>query len=113
MLLKIPEVARLLNVAPSCVYAYVARGMPHIRFSPRCIRFEEQDVKTWVEECRSRKTSADAGKSSFAKGESAFIEFVRKAPPGRKRSNTKLSSGQKSSGLTNLVSFPTTRSAKR
>lgn len=113
MLLKIADAARILNVEPSTVYSYVERGMPHIRLSPRCIRFEEQDVKAWIAKCRSQKTNVGDTMSSSCREADAFTAFAHRTRPRPKRSNGKQSSERKSSELTNLVEFPNTASNKR
>ena len=107
-LLKIADAARLLNVETTTVYAYIARGMPHIRLSPRCIRFEEQDLKAWVEQCRSTRTSAAAGTSPLCKGEGEFIALLRKAPAKAPRKNSKPRSGKPRFELIDSDKSPTT-----
>lgn len=112
-LLKVAAAAQILNVTPHAVYNYVAKGMPHIRLSPKCIRFREDDIRAWVETCRFTKTNADVGKSLSCKEGDAFTAFARRTRPRPKPQNGKPNSGAKSSGLTNLVEFPNTASNKR
>lgn len=113
MLLKVVDAAKLLNVEPSTVYAFVARGMPHVRLSPRCIRFEELDVRAWIAKCRSTKTNEGDTTSSSCREADAFTAFARRTRPNPKQQNGKRNSGKKSSELTNLVAFPNTASNKR
>lgn len=108
MLLTIPDAARLLNVKPATVYTYVARGMPHVRLSPRCIRFEEKDVLAWITRCRSTRTVVGGIPSNSAKAGGEFTAFALRTQPKPKLSNGKRNSVGKSSGLTNLVDFPST-----
>ena len=107
-LLKIPDAARLLNVKPSTIYSYLEQGMPHIRFSPRCIRFEEKDLQAWVAQCRYAKTSGGDMKSNSAKGVGEFTAFALRTRPTPKPKSGKPNSGQKSSGLTNLEDYRNT-----
>jgi predicted DNA-binding transcriptional regulator AlpA len=82
-LLKAADVARLLNVRPSSVYSFIGRGMPHIRLSPRCIRFEEKDVTAWIEQCRTVNTPFVEQRSPLlplSKGDREYTAFVNKRP---------------------------------
>jgi excisionase family DNA binding protein len=45
-LLTVRELAERLNIAQGTAYRWVAEGRPHcVRFSSRCVRFRESDVK--------------------------------------------------------------------
>lgn len=112
-LLKISDAARLLNVEETTVYTYVAKGMPHVRLSPRCIRFKQEQIDAWIEQCQSQKTAGGDTTSSSCRADADFTAFALRTRPKPKRSNGKRSSGAKSSGLTNLVAFPNTASNKR
>jgi excisionase family DNA binding protein len=112
-LMKVADAARMLNVETSTIYVYIARGMPHIRLSPRCIRFEEEDIGEWVEKCRSIAGKMGDMKSLSCKADADYTAFAHRTRPKPKRSNGKRNSAAKSSGLTNLVAFPSTASNKR
>jgi excisionase family DNA binding protein len=52
-LINAREVAQRLNITAWTVYDYARRGiLPSIRMAPNCIRFDPQDVKTFIEEKR-------------------------------------------------------------
>ena len=112
MLLKVADAAKLLNVDPSTVYSYVARGMEHVRFSPRCIRFKLEHVSAWIDKCQSTKEKMADTRSPSCKGGDEFTAFAHRTRPKPKQRNGKTGSGEKSSGLTNLVAFPNTASNK-
>ena len=53
-LLTVEEIAELLGVKKSTVYAWVSEGyMPHCKVG-KCLRFREKTVEAWVE---SKETS--------------------------------------------------------
>jgi excisionase family DNA binding protein len=52
--LRIPELAELLQVSRSTAYAMVASGIvPSVRFSPRVIRVDREQLELFIEERRS------------------------------------------------------------
>jgi len=49
-LLPYPEAAHLLGLKKSTLYALVSRKqVPHIRLGPRLVRFDESELKAWVD----------------------------------------------------------------
>jgi excisionase family DNA binding protein len=52
--LRIPELAELLQVSRSTAYAMVASGIvPSVRFSPRVIRVDREELELCIREKRS------------------------------------------------------------
>lgn len=41
------DVATMLNVSLRSVDNYIADGLPHIKTSPRCCRFDLAEVRAW------------------------------------------------------------------
>ena len=53
-LIDIGEVARMLNVKVSTIYAWVSQGLiPHIKLN-RLVRFSRSEVMEWVQSHRVR-----------------------------------------------------------
>lgn len=49
-LLTYDEAAEFLGVRRGTLYAWVSlRHIPHSRLSARCVRFDKQELRTWVE----------------------------------------------------------------
>ena len=49
-LLDYEEAASLLGVRRGTLYAWVSlRRVPHVRFSARCVRFDEAELRSWIE----------------------------------------------------------------
>jgi excisionase family DNA binding protein len=48
-LLKVKEVADLLQVAEGTVYHFLSQGrLPAIRISKRCVRFSQREILLWL-----------------------------------------------------------------
>lgn len=41
-------VARFVKVSKRCIDGHMANGMPHLKLSPRCVRFDLDEVKAWL-----------------------------------------------------------------
>lgn len=49
--LKYTQAAVLLNVKVNTLYCWVSRGViPHVRLSPRVVRFRRKDLDAWLAE---------------------------------------------------------------
>lgn len=49
-LLKVQDVADMLDVGVSTVYRWVEEGIiPHVKFPGRAVRFRPSDLEGWVE----------------------------------------------------------------
>ena len=58
-LLDYTEAAELLGVQRGTLYAWVSqRRVPHVRFSPRCVRFDKAELQRWVEGQRAKPGAA-------------------------------------------------------
>ena len=59
-LLTVTELATILNVAPGSVYHWISQNrLPVVRFSKRCVRFRESDVKRLLDDlvaCKNANT---------------------------------------------------------
>jgi len=44
---KKSDVAKMLNVSPRTIDNYLALGLPVIKLSPRCCRFDLPEVRNW------------------------------------------------------------------
>jgi excisionase family DNA binding protein len=50
-LLNYVQVAEMLNIPKGTIYSWVStKRIPHIRLSPRCVRFSADDLTTWLSE---------------------------------------------------------------
>lgn len=51
--LKYAQAAVLLSVKVPTLYSWVSRGLiPHVRLSPRVVRFRRDDLERWLEQRR-------------------------------------------------------------
>ena len=49
-LMTYEEMAQRLGIAQGTLYSWVSRKrIPHVRFGPRCVRFDPKEVEEWVE----------------------------------------------------------------
>ena len=50
-LLNYDELSKKISVKKSTLYAWVSQNkIPSLRFSNRCVRFNEEDIFEWIEE---------------------------------------------------------------
>jgi len=49
-LMRKRDIARLLDVSPRSIDNLLLRGMPHIRFGPKMLRFDPVQVFAWARE---------------------------------------------------------------
>ncbi len=58
MYLDVKDLSQYLNIKPSTLYAWVAQGkIPHVKINGR-IRFQKEEIETWVESFREEKLKA-------------------------------------------------------
>lgn len=63
-LLTVNELAEVLNIAPGSVYHWISQNrLPVVRFSKRCVRFRESDVKELLDELAGRKNANTVSKN--------------------------------------------------
>jgi excisionase family DNA binding protein len=65
-LLTVKDLAQLLDVAPGSIYHWISQHrLPVVRFSNRCVRFRESDVKKLLDELTQCKKAGDGGKDQW------------------------------------------------
>lgn len=59
-MLTVKELASRLNISPKTVYQWAKEGyIPSYKLGD-CWRFDENDVRQWLEDCRQKRTDTDA-----------------------------------------------------
>ena len=44
------DIAEMINVSVRSVDNLIADGCPHIKLTPRCVRFDRAEVKAWLKQ---------------------------------------------------------------
>lgn len=60
-LMNYPAAARVLGIPLGTLYCWVSRkAIPHVRLGPRLVRFDEEELRNWLNSKRVRVAQDEA-----------------------------------------------------